>query len=50
MSRGTAEQYLQMWFSEQIPTNEWLRILKERKDVRKFYNSYKEKKNEVNRL
>ena len=46
----TPQQYLEMWLSEQIPIDEWLSILKERKDVRKFYNSYKEKKNEVNRL
>ena len=50
MSRTTPQMYLEMWLSEQIPLSEWMRILEERKDVKMFYNSYKEKKNEVNRL
>ena len=48
--RTTPKMYLEMWLSEQIPLSEWMRILEERKDVKMFYNSYKEKKNEVNRL
>ena len=40
MSRGTAEQYLEMWLSEQIPVDEWLRIFKERKDVAKLYTEH----------
>ena len=32
-----AEQYLEMWLSEQIPTSDWIKILKERTDVRKLY-------------
>ncbi len=34
----TPEQYLSMWLSEQIPTKDWLEILKEKKDVRELYN------------
>tara|TARA_R100001129_G_scaffold118609_1_gene82112 strand:- start:188 stop:343 length:156 start_codon:yes stop_codon:yes gene_type:complete len=40
MSRATAEIYLQMWLSEQIPTGEWLRILKERTDVNELYQKH----------
>ena len=40
MSRVTAEMYLQMWLSEQIPTNEWLRILEHRIDVKQIYDEY----------
>ena len=42
MSRATAEQYLQMWLSEQIPTSEWMRILKERPDVDELYQKHLE--------
>ena len=45
MSRGTPQQYLDMWLSEQIPTNEWLRILKERDDVKELYHQHLENKN-----
>jgi hypothetical protein len=45
MSRATAEQYLQMWLSEQIPTSEWMRILKERADVNEIYEKHLERKN-----
>ena len=50
MSRATAEQYLQMWLSEQIPTKEWKRILEERNDVSELYQKHlkiplKKKKN-----
>ena len=45
MSRGTAEQYLEMWLSEQIPTDEWLRILKDRKDVKDLYEKHLGDKN-----
>ena len=40
MSRVTAEMYLQMWLSEQIPTNEWLQILENRIDVKKMYDEH----------
>jgi len=43
MSRGTPEQYLSMWLSEQIPTKHWLEILKENKDVRELYNKHLER-------
>ena len=34
MSREiTPEMYLQMWLSEQIPTNEWLRILEDNSEL-----------------
>ena len=42
MSRATAEQYLQMWLSEQIPTSEWMRILEERSDVDELYQKHLE--------
>ena len=40
MSKVDAEVYLKMWLSEQIPTQHWLDILKENKDVRKLYNKH----------
>ena len=45
MSRVTAEMYLQMWLSEQIPTDEWLRILEHRIDVKYLYDKHLEIKN-----
>ena len=45
MSSTTAQVYLQLWLSEQIPTGEWIRILKERKDVKELYNKHLESKN-----
>ena len=45
MSRGTPEQYLQMFLSEQIMPKEWYRILNERPDVKKLYEKYLEKRN-----
>tara|TARA_Y100000361_G_scaffold126083_1_gene119872 strand:+ start:288 stop:530 length:243 start_codon:yes stop_codon:yes gene_type:complete len=43
--RTTPEMYLEMWLSEQIPTNEWQRILKERADVNELYQKHLEKRN-----
>tara|TARA_R100000152_G_C6711725_1_gene139236 strand:+ start:596 stop:826 length:231 start_codon:yes stop_codon:yes gene_type:complete len=43
--RVTPKQYLEMWLSEQIPTDEWLRILNEKNDVKEFYNKYLENSN-----
>ena len=45
MSNTTAQVYLQLWLSEQIPTGEWMRILEERKDVKELYNKHLESKN-----
>ena len=42
----TPEMYLSMWLSEQIPTMEWQRILKERADVNELYQKHLENKNE----
>ena len=42
MSRVEAKLYLEMWLSEQIPTDEWLRIIQERKDVAEVYNKHLE--------
>ena len=42
MSSTTAQVYLQLWLSEQIPTDEWLRILKERTDVNELYQKHLE--------
>ena len=49
MSKGTPEQYLSMYLSEQIPESEWYRLLNERADVREFYNSYRGKSYEFKR-
>ena len=43
MSRVKPEAYLDMWLSEQIPTKDWLEILKENKDVRDLYNKHLER-------
>jgi hypothetical protein len=45
MSSTTAKVYLQLWLSEQIPTDEWMRILKERKDVKELYEKHLEIRN-----
>ena len=45
MSSTTAKVYLQLWLSEQIPTDEWMRILKERKDVKELYKKHLEIRN-----
>ena len=42
-----AQQYLQMWLSEQIPTDEWIRILKENSEVRELYNKHTTKMNKM---
>ena len=44
MRRISAEMYLQMWLSEQIPPTDWLEILKGRADVEALYNKYAETK------
>ena len=43
MIKTKAKQYLDMWLSEQIPTQDWLEILKENKDVRELYNKHLER-------
>ncbi len=45
MSSTTAQVYLQLWLSEQIPADEWVRILKERKDVKELYQKHLEVRN-----
>ena len=45
MSNTTAQVYLQLWLSEQIPIDEWKRILEERKDVKELYQKHLEIKN-----
>ena len=45
VSRVEAKLYLQMWLSEQIPTDEWLRILNERPDIAKLYAKHLKEKN-----
>ena len=45
MSSTTAQVYLQLWLSEQIPIGEWKRILEERKDVKELYQKHLESKN-----
>ena len=45
MNKVTPEQYLSMWLSEQIPTRDWLEILKERNDVKDLYHTHLENKN-----
>tara|TARA_B100001778_G_C18527493_1_gene601929 strand:- start:783 stop:932 length:150 start_codon:yes stop_codon:yes gene_type:complete len=48
MSRVTPQMYLDMWLSEQIPTNEWLKILKENNGVNELYQKHLENKSEYN--
>ena len=45
MNEVPAKMYLDMWLSEQIPTKEWQRILKERTDVNELYQKHLEKNN-----
>ena len=45
MSNTTAQVYLQLWLSEQIPIDEWKRILDERKDVKELYEKHLEIRN-----
>ena len=45
MSEGTAEQYLEMFLSEQIMPKEWYEILNERTDVKELYQKHLEKRN-----
>ena len=45
MNEVPAKMYLDMWLSEQIPTYDWLEILKERNDVKKLYHKHLEKNN-----
>ena len=45
MSRGTAQQYLEMFLSEQIMPKEWYRILNERSDVKELYQKYLNQRN-----
>ena len=47
MNEVPAKMYLDMWLSEQIPTNRWLDILKERTDVNELYQKHLENKNDV---
>ena len=47
MSSTTAQVYLQLWLSEQIPIDEWKRILDERKDVKELYEKHLEIRNNV---
>ena len=44
--RTSPEMYISMWLSEQIPTQEWQRILEERTDVNELYQKHLESKNE----
>ena len=45
MSSTTAQVYLELWLSEQIPIGEWMRILEERKDVKELYQKHLERNN-----
>ena len=45
MSSTPAQIYLQLWLSEQIPIDEWKRILEERKDVKELYKKHLEIRN-----
>tara|TARA_Y100001963_G_scaffold132412_1_gene190880 strand:+ start:302 stop:439 length:138 start_codon:yes stop_codon:yes gene_type:complete len=44
MSEATAEQYLEMFLSEQIMPKEWYEILQERSDVKELYQKHLENK------
>ena len=45
MSEVTAEQYLEMWLSEQIPPSDWLLILEEGKDVSDLFTEHLNRRN-----
>ena len=45
VSKGTPEQYLEMFLSEQIMPKEWYEILQERPDVKELYQKHLEKRN-----
>jgi uncharacterized protein YhaN len=42
MARVTPQMYLDMWLSEQIPTDQWLEILATNKKVRELWNKNRE--------
>ena len=44
MSKGTPEQYLEMFLSEQIMPKEWYEILQERPDVKELYQKHLERR------
>jgi len=46
MSEVTPKQYLEMWLSEQIPANEWSRILEFRPDIKELYQKHLGEKND----
>ena len=37
---ATPEEYLEMWLSEQVPLDEWLKILDSNPDVEKLYKKH----------
>ena len=41
----SAELYLEMWLSEQIPIQDWIEILKKRKDVKILWEKHLENNN-----
>ena len=45
MENDTPEQYLKMWLSEQIPINDWLRLLDSDPKLERLYNKHVEEYN-----
>ena len=41
MDKKLIEQYITAWYSEQIPTKDWLDLLRRHKDLREAYNDKK---------
>ena len=46
----TPLQYLEMWLSEQIPTNEWIKILEENSEVNSLYQRHMSSKKKLERM
>ena len=41
MDKQTIDNYISAWYSEQIPTKDWLDLLRRNKDLREAYNDGK---------
>ena len=44
MKKEQALLLIEAWYSEQIPAEDWIRMLEENEDLRKIYNEEKTKK------
>ena len=44
MKKEQAMLLIEAWYSEQIPAEDWIRMLEENEDLRRIYNEEKTKK------